>query len=156
MKCLKKLWFHPYREKSVQLRTKKGFSLIEVLIGIAIVAIALLGLAQLFTYGVLSNSRAERMSNATFLAQQQIDTYRNLTADELNALASNPLDEQIDVNSDGTIDFRRITDIESNGASWEMRVLVFSAEQLNTDAALLTQNPNEYGVKADISTLISR
>lgn len=156
MKLIKKIRLYLCREKNDRLPERKGFSLIEVLIGIAIVGIALLGLAQLFTYGVLTNSRAERMSNATFLAQQQIDSDRNLTADELNALASNPLDEQIDVNYDGTIDFRRITEIQSNGASWEMRVLVFSAEQLNTDAALLTQNPQEYDVKANISTLISR
>lgn len=156
MKLIKKIRLYLCREKSDRLPERNGFSLIEVLIGIAIVGIALLGLAQLFTYGVLTNSRAERMSNATFLAQQQIDSDRNLTADELNALASNPLDEQIDVNYDGTIDFRRITEIQSNGASWEMRVLVFSAEQLDTDAALLTQNPQEYDVKANISTLISR
>jgi len=156
MKIIKKIRLCRYQEKSGQLPKRKGFSLIEVLIGIAIVAIALLGLAQLFTYGVLTNSRAERMSNATFLAQQQIDSHRNLTADELNALASNPLDEQIDVNFDGTIDFRRITEIQSNGASWEMRVLVFSGEQVYTDAALLTQNPREYDPKANISTLISR
>jgi len=156
MKIIKKIRLCRYQEKSGQLHKRKGFSLIEVLIGIAIVAIALLGLAQLFTYGVLTNSRAERMSNATFLAQQQIDSHRNLTADELNALVSNPLDEQVDVNYDGTIDFRRITEILSNGASWEMRVLVFSAEQLNTDATLLTQNPREYDVKANMSTLISR
>jgi prepilin-type N-terminal cleavage/methylation domain-containing protein len=156
MKFRKKLCFWLFFEKSDQLSKRKGFSLIEVLVGIAIVSIALLGLAQLFTYGVLTNSRAERLSSATFLAQQQIDSYRNLTADELNTLASNALDEQVDVNLDGTIDFRRITEIQANGASWEMRVLVFSAEQLNTDAALLTQNPRAYGVKANISTLISR
>lgn len=156
MKFIKKISLCFYRRKGNRLPEGKGFSLIEVLIGIAIVAIALLGLAQLFTYGVLSNSRAERMSTATFLAQQQIDTCRNLTVDELNALASNTIDEQVDVNLDGTIDFRRITEIQSNGTSWEVRILVFSAEQLNIGAALLTQNPRDYDVKADISTLISR
>ena len=134
----------------------QGFSLIEVLIGIAIVAIALLGLAQLFTYSVMTNSRAERMSNATFLAQQQIDYHRNLTATELNTLTSVPNDEQIDVNLDGSIDYRRVTEIQATGLFWEIRVLVFSAEQLNTAVNDLVGDPQQYDVKASVSTIISR
>ena len=140
----------------VKKRNKEGFSLVEVLVGIAIVGIALLGLAQLFTYSVMTNSRAERMSSATFLAQQQVDYHRNLTADELNTLAGGTIDEQIDVNLDGSIDFRRVTEIQSLGFFWQLRVLVFSSEQLNTDVSALTQDPQQYGVKANVSTLISR
>lgn len=135
---------------------KDGFSLIEVLVGIAIVAIALLGLAQIFTYSVMTNSRAERMSNATFLAQQQIDYHRNLTADELNVLTAANIDDQIDVNLDGTIDYRRVTEIQSTGQFWQIRVLVFSAEQLDTDVSALSQDPQLYNVKANLSTIISR
>jgi prepilin-type N-terminal cleavage/methylation domain-containing protein len=135
---------------------RDGFSLVEVVIGIAIVAIALLGLAQLFTYSVMTNSRAERMSNATFLAQQQIDYHRNLTADELNMLTAGNIDEQIDVNLDGTIDYRRVTEIQSTGLFWQIRVLVFSAEQLNTAVSALVLDPQQHGVKANMSTIISR
>ena len=134
----------------------QGFSLIEVLIGIAIVAIALLGLAQLFTYSVMTNSRAERMSNATFLAQQQIDYHRNLTASELNTLTSVANDEQIDVNLDGSIDYRRVTEIQTSGLFWEIRVLVFSSEQLSTPVNDLILDPQQYDVRANLSTLISR
>jgi prepilin-type N-terminal cleavage/methylation domain-containing protein len=140
----------------IKKNSDEGFSLIEVLIGIAIVAIALLGLAQLFTYSVMTNSRAERMSNATFLAQQQIDYHRNLTSDELNALTAGTNDEQVDVNLDGTIDYRRLTTIQMSGIFWEIRVLVFSAEQVGTALADLVGDPQEYGVKADVSTIISR
>jgi len=140
----------------VKKRNKEGFSLVEVLVGIAIVGIALLGLAQLFTYSVMTNSRAERMSSATFLAQQQVDYHRNLTADELNTLSGGTIDEQIDVNLDGSIDFRRVTEIQSLGFFWQLRVLVFSSEQLNTDVSSLSQDPQQYGVKANVSTIISR
>ncbi len=135
---------------------RDGFSLVEVVIGIAIVAIALLGLAQLFTYSVMTNSRAERTSNATFLAQQQIDYHRNLTSDELNILTGGNIDEQIDVNLDGTIDYRRVTEIQSTGMFWQIRVLVFSAEQLDTDVNVLVQDPQQNDVRANISTIISR
>jgi len=130
--------------------------LVEVLVGIAIVAIALLGLAQLFTYSVMSNSRAERMSGATFLAQQQVDIHRNLTVDELTALSGGTNDELIDVNLDGTMDFRRITQIQQTGIFWEIQVLVFSSEQLDTDVSALIQDPQRYRVKANVNSIISR
>ncbi len=144
------------RIKSSRLKKPEGFSLIEVLIGLAIVAIGLLGLAQLFTYSVLTNARAERMSNATFLAQQQIDYHRNLTLDELNALSTGTIDELIDINYDGTNDYRRITEIQVSGLFWNLRVLVFSAEQLTTDVTVLTQDPQGNGVRADMNTIIGR
>jgi prepilin-type N-terminal cleavage/methylation domain-containing protein len=137
-------------------KKNEGFSLIEVLIGLAIVAIGMLGLAQLFTYTVMSNSRAERMSNAVFLAQEQIDFHRNLTADELTTMSSGTNDEQIDVNLDGTYDYRRVTEVQGTGISWQIRVLVFSAEQFYTSLSDLIQDPQQYKVKANMTTIISR
>jgi prepilin-type N-terminal cleavage/methylation domain-containing protein len=137
-------------------KKNEGFSLIEVLIGLAIVAIGMLGLAQLFTYTVMSNSRAERMSNAVFLAQEQIDFHRNLTADELTTMSSGTNDEQIDVNLDGTYDYRRVTEVQGTGISWQIRVLVFSAEQFYTNLSDLIQDPQQYKVKANMTTIISR
>jgi prepilin-type N-terminal cleavage/methylation domain-containing protein len=142
--------------KFIKNKKNEGFSMVEVLVGLAVVAIALLGLAQLFTYSVMNNSRAERMSNATFLAQQQIDYHRNLTSDELNALTSGTNDEQIDVNLDGSIDYRRITELQVTGYFWELRVLVFSSEQLGTAVNDLVGDPPHYDVRADVSTIISR
>ena len=140
----------------IKKRKNEGFSLIEVLVGIAIVAVALLGLAQIFTYSVMTNSRAERMSNATFLAQQQIDYHRSLTSDELNTLTAGTNDEQIDVNLDGSIDYRRLTELQMSGVFWEIRVLVFSAEQVGTALADLVGDPQGHDVKANVSTIISR
>jgi prepilin-type N-terminal cleavage/methylation domain-containing protein len=132
----------------------KGFTLIEVVLAIAIVGIALLGLAQLFTYSVLVNSRSERMTNATFLAQQRIEFLRNISTTELSSIVS-PTDEQLDLNSDGIVDFRRVTEIQSTGYSWTVRILVFSGEQLSVPVASLTEDPLKYRVRADISTIIS-
>jgi len=144
-------------QKKSRARLKKnGFTLFEVIIAIGIVAIALLGLAQLFTYSFLNNSRSDRITNATFLAQQQIDSLRNMTETELSNLTANPIDEQIDVNSDGTYDFRRITQVQAAGLYREVRILVFSAEQIAVARDTLIQNPSQYRVKADVRTIISR
>jgi len=134
----------------------KGFSMIEVVVGIALVGVALLGLAQLFVLSVMNNARSDSMTNATFLAQQQIDFLRNLSADELYNLSLSPIDELMDINSDGTVDFRRITQLASSGFYWNVRVLVFPGLQAQVAMENLLASPSEYQVRADINTVISR
>ena len=140
---------------------KEGFTLIEVLVAVFLVGIAIMGLAQFFTLAVLNNSRADRIANATFLAQQRIDFLRNLETVELNTLTLKdgipiPVDEQLDINSDGTIDFRRVTDIQHIGFYWNIRVLVFAGPLSGTSAAQLLLDPVQYKVMADMNTVISR
>jgi len=135
---------------------KRGFSLIEAVVGIALMGVAALGLAQLFTYSILVNSRADEISNATFLAQQQIDALRGLTSMELNALTSGKVDELIDQNNDGTYDYRRITEVQLSIDRWEVKVIVFPGENLGISADVLFQNPGQYHAMANISTIISR
>jgi len=144
------------REEIIYTSKKSGFSLIEVLVGVALIGIAMLGLAQLFVYSVLSNARADDMSNSVFLAQQEIDFLRNLTGPEISALSASSLDEQLDINNDGTIDFRRITQLQPSGPYWEVRVLVFSAEQVGVGREVLIQDPIKHHIKADVSTIIGR
>jgi len=134
----------------------KGFSMIEVVVGIALVGVALLGLAQLFVLSVMNNARSDAMTNAVFLAQQQIDFLRNLSADELHNLSLTPIDELMDINSDGTVDFRRVTQLASSGFYWNVRVLVFSALQAGVTLDNLIANPSDYQVRADLNTVISR
>jgi prepilin-type N-terminal cleavage/methylation domain-containing protein len=162
------------RQKPRAKRNRDGFTLIEALIGIVLVAIAVLGLAEVFTLSLLNNLRAERVSNASFLAQQQTDTLRGLTQDELNYLATNQsvdlngdgnpditLDERIDLNLDGHADYRRVTTLqaaETSGTStvWEVTVMVFSQEQLEASKAELMQNPQLYRLRGRMDTIIAR
>jgi len=134
----------------------KGFSMIEVVVGIALVGVALLGMAQLFCLSVMNNARSDAMTNAVFLAQQQIDFLRNLTAAELQNLSLSPVDELMDINSDGTVDFRRITQLQTSGFYWNVRVLVFPRLQAGVALENLLDNPSAYQVRADVNTIISR
>jgi prepilin-type N-terminal cleavage/methylation domain-containing protein len=137
-------------------RAARGFSLVEVVMGIALLGAVLLGLAQFFTMGVMNNLRAERISSAVFLVQQEIEFLRGLTAEELNALGSGANDEQVDVNNDGTIDFRRITQIQPTGSDWEIRILVFSSEKLTEPVSSLLSEPQRHRVQAQMNTVIAR
>ncbi len=134
----------------------KGFSMIEVVVGIALVGVALLGLAQLFCLSVINNSRSDAMTSATFLAQQQIEFLRNLSAEELQNLSLSAIDEQIDINSDGLVDYRRITELQISGFYWNVRVLVFPGLQAQVALANLLANPSQYQIRADMNTIISR
>lgn len=134
----------------------KGFSMIEIVVGIALVGVALLGLAQLFCLSVMNNARSDSMTNAIFLAQQQIDFLRNLTADELQNLSLSTIDELMDINSDGIVDYRRITQLVASGFYWNVRVLVFPGLQAQVELENLLANPSEYQIRADMNTIISR
>ena len=91
--------------------------------GIALIAIVMIGLAQIFTMSIMNNLRSSELSNGTFLAQQQVDYLRTLLQAELNDFPQSSRgeanDEQLDTNSDGTADFRRITDVSLQGNFYE-------------------------------------
>jgi prepilin-type N-terminal cleavage/methylation domain-containing protein len=154
------LWFQKNKRSWKEAKSRgaegKGFSLVEVLLGIALIGVALISLAQMFYYGVMNNTNSDRLTTATFLAQQQIDFLRGLNAQELNDLAVNRIDENIDVNGDGVIDARRITTIVPDGFSYKVSVLVFSRERQKDNADDLVAEPVKYRVRAAINTIISR
>ncbi|MGA2362251.1 MAG: prepilin-type N-terminal cleavage/methylation domain-containing protein [Candidatus Aminicenantales bacterium] len=138
----------------------QGFSLIEVLIGVFLVAVAVLGLVQLYMMGIMNNTRASEIANSVFLAQQEIDYLRTLTLNELTALASGTgtsvSDETIDVNVDGTPDYRRITVITDNNPAFDVRVLVFPPSQFLASPTDLVADPEGHRVRARLETVISR
>jgi type II secretory pathway pseudopilin PulG len=141
-------------------RTRAGSSFIEALIGMAILAIALLGLAQLFLFSIANNTRGAGIGQATFLAQQKIDYIRTLTNDEIGTFPSaargESIDETLDMNQDGTADFRRLTIVTGSGYSWSVLVLVFPGSQSAPSAETLTADPGAYKVLAIMNTVVGR
>ena len=138
----------------------RGFTLIEVLVSLFLVGVAVIGLAQLFLVAVANNLKADRVANATFLAQQQIDWLRGFTVDELDVYTSTPLasrDEFLDTNQDLTNDFRRITGMNRVGDIFQVTIHVYSIEKVGgLTAAAVLADPVHYRPRALISTLIVR
>lgn len=141
-------------------KRQRGFSLMEVLVGIFLVGVAVIGLAQLFLFAVTNNLRADRIANATFLAQQQVDWLRGFTLDELTAYAGTTLesrDEVMDINVDGINDYRRVTVFTEAQDTFQVRVVVYSAENISVpSASALLADPGRYRPRAVMSTIITR
>jgi type II secretory pathway pseudopilin PulG len=139
---------------------RKGITLFEALIGISIVGVAMLGLAQAFLVAVANNTRAGEIGHASFLAQQRIDELRTLTADELILFPSlsegGRADEVIDNNLDGTPDFRRLTRLRVGDLIYDVTVYVFPAVAETTASSVLIQDPWANRVRAMVHTVISR
>ncbi len=57
-------------------KTNKGFTLIEVLIAMAIIAVGLISLVSLFPVGLRSSRLAGDFTTASFIAQQALDSIR--------------------------------------------------------------------------------
>jgi type IV pilus assembly protein PilV len=62
---------------------EKGFTLIETLMAIAVISIGLLALAALQTSAISGNAKAKKHSMAVLLAEDQIETYRNMPYDSI-------------------------------------------------------------------------
>lgn len=61
------------------LRTDNGFSLVELLIALTILAIGLLGILGMQVYAIRGNAFSSNMSIAQNIAQQKLEYYRNLS-----------------------------------------------------------------------------
>ena len=74
----------------ISFSDEKGFTLIETLMAIAVIAIGLLALAALQTTSISGTTRANKHSMAVLLAEDQIEAYRNMPYDSIPA---SPLSE---------------------------------------------------------------
>ncbi len=159
---MKKLIFLIHRDRRKEFccnqgpENPKGFSLVEVLVGVALVSVAMMGLAQLLVLSISNNTRSAQISRAIFLARQQVEEMRLLKSDELQPLVGTLLDEQLDLDLDGIYDFRRITRIQMSGVYYEVKVWVFGPLQLSASRDDLISDPLGNNVRTQITTLISR
>ena len=79
------------KKTQVQLDSQQGFSLIEVLISIILLAFGMLGMAGLFNYSLSANSNASNRMAASLLASD----YAELVRANPDSMISNTYNKQI-------------------------------------------------------------
>jgi Tfp pilus assembly protein PilV len=72
------------------LRDTRGFSLLDALLAAAILASALLSLAQLIAFAIKTTAAAGRMTDAALLASQKVEELRAASWDELQSGTDSP------------------------------------------------------------------
>lgn len=92
-----------------KLRVENGFTLIEVMVSIVILAIGLLGLAPMMAISITGNAFANEATEATVLAQDKIEELKNMTA-----FASIPLSDSVAVDAQYAL-VSRVDDTASDG-----------------------------------------
>ena len=65
---------------------KRGFSLLELIIAIAVLAVGLVGVLQIFPIGLRASQRAGMMTKAAFLAQNKIEDVKLAGFDAITEL----------------------------------------------------------------------
>lgn len=65
---------------------RRGFSLVEVLVVIFLLAVVVITLINIFTYGFGLTRKAEETALATHAAQLEVETYRDMPFAQISAL----------------------------------------------------------------------
>jgi Tfp pilus assembly protein PilV len=77
-----------FRNASKARSAEDGFGLIELLIAMVILNVGLLAIIASFQAGIVSLSRASRITTAAVIADQQMERYRAITYDSIRLAAA--------------------------------------------------------------------
>lgn len=89
---------------------QKGFSLVEVLVSVIVVAVVSLALLATVSGSIFFTATADKVYTASILAQARIDLLRKFPFTDLADIAPES-DTLVDVDGDGTDDYARTTSI---------------------------------------------
>jgi type II secretory pathway pseudopilin PulG len=74
--------------RPLRLSDQRGFGLIELLIAMVLLNIGILAIVAAFNAGIITLSRASRVTTAAVLADQQMELYRAITHDSIRLAAA--------------------------------------------------------------------
>ncbi len=84
-----------------RVENQRGTSLVEVCIAMVVMMVAVLGLAQLFSYSISNNTGGADRAMALAIAQQHLESLRDLPFDDTKLLATTVAGTVEMINSNG-------------------------------------------------------
>jgi len=130
-------------KSSAKNEQQKGFTLIETTTALLVMMIGGLGICAVFAYAIKNNTGSRDRAAALAVAQQQMETYRNMafTDTGMNATATNP-EPVIVTSADRTYAVRTvITNTTSSLKTIEIQVTpqLSSASWSNSSVQIMVQ-----------------
>lgn len=147
----------------------EGFSLIEVLIAIAILSVAIIGIVALFPTSYSHIKSAGRISTMNHLGQQKLDQLRDLDFDDANlADGTHPTggepfperpsyiaDDGTDIYDDYTITWEVRDDAEDEGDDMKTVIVTVGHQLYDSDGDLLEASKVLHQQQLQFQTYIS-
>ena len=122
----------------MDLRKRQGFSLIELVISLAIMSVGLIGAMRVFPLGLRASRRTEMSSRATIVAQRTLEALKLLAWDKLQTGETVDQDGGFEVRTrigpaqvDGLVDPERLKSVtvtvrwEQNDRTRELAFLTY-------------------------------
>ena len=108
------------------LRYRRGFSLLELIIAIGVLAIGLVGVLRIFPVGLRASQRSGMLTKAAFLAKNKIEEVKMMDFDEVSALPPKiPLSgDEGDFDWEISIDELELEGVESTDEARKLTVTV--------------------------------
>ena len=130
----------------------EGFSLIEVMIALVVLAVGLLALGTMQIVSIRSNAFSSEMTYSTMLAQQQLETLKNLGFTDANLAGGHhdPLPEIIEKGASYSVSW----EVEDTSADMKTITMDVTWESLRLGDA--SQIAEDLEVKTTFQTIISR
>jgi type IV pilus assembly protein PilV len=112
------------------MKNEKGFSLVEVMIGLTILSIGLMGIAELMILSIKNNAYANHLTEASTIAQTKLEAFRST-----HPVAETGSDT---VQSATGITFTRSWSVTVNGEMKTIRVTVEWTDKIKHSIELST------------------
>lgn len=94
--------------------SEKGFTLLEILIALTIFSVGVMAIAQMLLSSIRGNAAANRLTKATFLAEQKLEEVLATSFDDITS-ANFPTDDYNTITN--YAEFKRVVSITTNSAN---------------------------------------